>query len=158
MVELRLCLSVLGCFLVHIVLGTAYVTGNVAVYFASYLRLHDASVTLPQVNTILPIQICMCTIFVGLGTRLYLKFGARFTIALGNSLVVAAVFCTSLVNSLTGYLLLYGGLYGAGVGMSYCAPLMLSWSHYPQYKARISGIVVGGFGLGSAIFNIVATI
>lgn len=34
---------------------------------------------------------------------------------------------------------------------------MLSWSHFPQYKERISGIVVGGFGLGSAVFNFVAT-
>jgi MFS family permease len=157
MVERRLRLSVLGCFFVQFVLGSTYITGNVAVYFASYLRLSDASVTLPQVNTILPIQICISTMCVGLGTRLYLKFGPRFTIALGNSMVVAAVFCTSLVNSLAGYLLLYGVLYGAGAGIAYCSPLMLSWSQYPQYKARMSGIVLGGYGLGSAVFNLVAT-
>lgn len=34
---------------------------------------------------------------------------------------------------------------------------MLSWSHFPEYKTRISGIVIGGYGLGSAIFGLVAT-
>lgn len=34
---------------------------------------------------------------------------------------------------------------------------MLSWSHFPQYKTRISGIVIGGYGLGSAVFNLIAT-
>mmetsp|Transcript_32581 Transcript_32581/g.56436 ORF Transcript_32581/g.56436 Transcript_32581/m.56436 type:complete len:310 (+) Transcript_32581:3453-4382(+) len=34
---------------------------------------------------------------------------------------------------------------------------MLSWSQFPKCKERISGFVVGGFGLGSCIFNLVAT-
>jgi MFS family permease len=144
------------------ILGTVYISGNVGVYFASYLRIDDSSVTLAEVNTLLPLQLAVSTLFIAVGTQVYLRFGAKVTTALGNGIVITAVFCTSFVNSLAGYLLLYGGVYGMGVGLSvsdrqYTAPLMLSWSHFPQYKARISGIVIGGYGLGSAIFNLVAT-
>lgn len=114
----RLYFSVFGSFLIQLILGTAYISGNISVYLASYLRIYDPSVTLSQVNSILPLQLSMSTIFVAVGTKVYLKLGARLTTALGNGLLVAAVFCTSFVDSLVGYLLLYGMLYGIGVGMS----------------------------------------
>jgi hypothetical protein len=55
---------------------------------------------------------------------------------------------------------LYGAVFVIGSGISasdrqYTAPLMLSWSHFPQYKTRVS--IIGGYGLGSAIFSLVAT-
>lgn len=35
--------------------------------------------------------------------------------------------------------------------------MIVSWSHFPEYKGRVTGIILTGFGLGSAIFNIVLT-
>jgi MFS family permease len=155
-------LSVIGSFCIHFVIGTEYITGNTSVYFASYLRTYDPSVTLSHVNTILPIQIAVSTIFIGIGTKLYLHYGARTTVAIGNGLIITAVLGTSCISSLAGYLVVYGGLYGAGVGISvrdiqYTAPVMLSWSYFPQHKACISGVVIAGFGLGPAVFSLVAT-
>mmetsp|Transcript_15802 Transcript_15802/g.28903 ORF Transcript_15802/g.28903 Transcript_15802/m.28903 type:complete len:442 (-) Transcript_15802:1469-2794(-) len=157
MVNKRHVLSVFGSFLVHLVIGTVYITGNVTVYFASYLRIHDKSVNLSQLNTIFPIQLVMSCFTIYLGTRMYARFGAQVTSAVGNSMVVLAVFCTSFVDNLAAYLALYGAVYGAGVGLTYTSPLMLSWSHFPEYKTRISGIIIGAYGLGSAIFGLVAT-
>ena len=34
---------------------------------------------------------------------------------------------------------------------------MISWSHFPQHKGRISGIIISGFGFGTTAFNLVAT-
>lgn len=35
--------------------------------------------------------------------------------------------------------------------------MILSWGHFPEYKGRISGIIISGFGFGSSIFNLVST-
>ena len=82
---------------------------------------------------------------------------------IGNSLVVFSVFITSFITNLEAILLIYGLLFGIGVGISvifiqYTSPLTISWSHFPCHKGRISGIIISGFGFGSAIFNIVATV
>ena len=34
---------------------------------------------------------------------------------------------------------------------------MISWSHFPQHKGRMSGIIISGFGFGTTVFNLVAT-
>lgn len=34
---------------------------------------------------------------------------------------------------------------------------MLGWSQFPNYKARVSGTILGGYGLGAAVFNMIAT-
>lgn len=51
----------------------------------------------------------------------------------------------------------YGAFFGWGCGLSYMAPIISAWSYFPERKGLISGIIVGAFGLGSAIFNYVAT-
>ena len=34
---------------------------------------------------------------------------------------------------------------------------MISWSHFPNHKGRISGIIISGFGFGTTAFNLIAT-
>jgi hypothetical protein len=61
-------LSLAGSFCIQLIIGTAYISGDVGVYFASYLRIDDSSVTLDQLGTILNIQIGVSTLFVAIGT------------------------------------------------------------------------------------------
>ena len=35
--------------------------------------------------------------------------------------------------------------------------MIVSWSHFPDHKGRVTGIILTGFGFGSAIFNILLT-
>lgn len=35
--------------------------------------------------------------------------------------------------------------------------MIVCWSHFPQYKGRITGIILTGFGFSPAIFNIIIT-
>ena len=39
--------------------------------------------------------------------------------------------------------------------LSYATPLVVAWSYFPNNKGRVSGIVTAGFGLSSAIFNLI---
>jgi OFA family oxalate/formate antiporter-like MFS transporter len=53
-------------------------------------------------------------------------------------------------------------LYGTGVGLTvkfkqYTTPLMISWSHFPEHKGRITGIILAAFGLSASIFNLIST-
>jgi predicted MFS family arabinose efflux permease len=32
-------------------------------------------------------------------------------------------------------------------------PLIVGWSHFPEYKGRVAGIILSGFGLGPFLFN-----
>lgn len=52
------------------------------------------------------------------GTLLCLKVGPRITSGLGIGTVVLATFLASYCESLWSILLVYGMLYGAGVGLS----------------------------------------
>ena len=72
------------------------------------------------------------------------------------------MFIASYITNLAAMILMYGFLFGIGVGITvifikYTSPLIVSWSHFPSHKGRISGIIISGFGFGSAIFNIVST-
>lgn len=34
---------------------------------------------------------------------------------------------------------------------------MVAWSHYSNHKSVVTGMVLAGYGLGSSIFNLIAT-
>jgi hypothetical protein len=55
MVDIKVVKSLIGGFLIHIVLGTLYIGGNIAVYLASYLRKFDSSIRIEEVIAITPI-------------------------------------------------------------------------------------------------------
>lgn len=87
-------------------------------YLTSYLRIHDDSVTLSKTQLLLPLQIMASTFTQYPGTLLCLKFGPRITAGLGVGTVVLATFTASFCKDLWSLLLVYGVLYGAGVGLS----------------------------------------
>jgi hypothetical protein len=163
----RKVLSLVGAFFIHFVIGTTYTTGNLSIYIASYLRDHGSSITIQQLNILFPLQVVAATGSVIFGTYLtnktnqWLYFLPR-TCAIGNFLVVMSVFVTSYLKNAVAVMFIWGITYGLGTGLSvlfmqYATPLMVSWSHFPAHKGRISGIIISGFGFGTTVFNLVAT-
>ena len=74
-------ISVAGGALIQLVthiqiLGTVYITGNISVYMASYLRHYDPSITLQTVNLILPLQLATTDTIPYLGSYLCIKYSA----------------------------------------------------------------------------------
>jgi hypothetical protein len=68
---MRYYLALAGGFLIHIVIGTTYITGNISVYIASYLQYKGHDTTLKDLSIILPLQV--------LGTTISLIFGSYMT-------------------------------------------------------------------------------
>ena len=86
-----------------------------------------------------------------LGARLLGKYGPRFVVSLGGVLAGLGVILSSLSSSLWVFTFTFGVLLGGGIGFVYASasPAALRW--FPASKTGlISGIVVAGFGMGSA--------
>jgi MFS family permease len=91
------------------------------------------------------------------GSVLTLKIGPRAVILIGWALIMCAVIVGSVVRTFPMFLVCYGAGFGFGVGIQYFAAVISAWSYFPNHKGRVSGIIFGAFGMGSAIFNLVAT-
>ncbi len=85
------------------------------------------------------------------GARLLSKYGPRVVVSAGGVLAGLGVIISSMSTSPWVYTLAFGVLLGSGIGFVYASasPTALKW--FPASKTGlISGIVVAGFGMGSA--------
>lgn len=71
---MRAALSVFGGLLIHIVLGTVYITGNISIYVASYLHSVGHDVALKDLSIILPLQVIGTTFALIIGSYLTTRF------------------------------------------------------------------------------------
>ena len=75
----------------------------------------------------------------------------------GSAIMSLAVYLSSFMTELTPFALLYGILFGLGVGLAYTAPIVAGWRHFPASKGAVSGITLCGFGMGGFIFNLIGS-
>lgn len=62
------------------------------------------------------------------------------------------------INSLRAFTIMYSVSFGLCNGLAYTVPLKVCWDHFPDRKGTVSGVVIGGFGLGSLIFGFISTL
>jgi MFS family permease len=79
-------------------------------------------------------------------------------VILGGLILCGGVLGSSFVPNFPVFCVLYASFFGIGLGLAYMPPVLSAWSYFPEHKGRISGIIIGGFGLGAAIFNEIATV
>lgn len=82
--------------------------------------------------------------------RMQDKFGPRVIATVGGVLVGLGFIVASMTTSLTGFIVGFGVLAGAGIGFGYAStmPCAIKWFP-PEKTGLIAGIVVSGFGLAS---------
>lgn len=96
------------------------------------------------------VAIAMFALVMLVGGKLQDLFGPRLVATMGGVLTGAGLVLSSVFPTLTGVILCFGVLTGAGIGMGYSAttPAAIKWFP-PARKGLITGIVVTGFGLAS---------
>ena len=81
-------------------------------------------------------------------------YGPRIVAVLASLLVAAGFLLSSLVVS-PGFLYLFFGLGGLGVGILYGVSTATAIKWFPDKRGLVTGIVVFGFGAGTAFFNLI---
>ena len=83
--------------------------------------------------------------------------GPRLCAIVGGSLVALGFVLASFTTSLTYLYLAFGVVVGLGNGFGYATPTPVASKWFPDKRGLVVGLMVGGYGAGSAIIGPVAT-
>ena len=148
--------SVVGGFLIHLVLGTLYLWGNITEAVTAHLRKYDNTVTYNDTLLVYACSLAGQGSFMVIGGLIEAKIGARRCCLIGGSILVAGTLLSSLATTLNALLLTNGIMFGVGMGICYSAPIACASRWLPGKKGLLSGIIVAGFGGGAFVFGQIA--
>ncbi|XP_037090892.1 uncharacterized MFS-type transporter YhjX-like [Pollicipes pollicipes] len=153
-------LALASGFLLQLSMGSMFTFGNLTTYLTSYLHVRGGQdVSYGQtvwVGTALGIAEGLTLLP---GSVLYQRRGPRVVVLLGSVVASGAIALTSLTvdTSLAWVTMTYGVANGLGVGLVYGVPLLVGYKWFPNSKGLVSGVVVGGYGLGGILFTTIQT-
>ena len=136
--------------------GSLYTWSNLNQYFASYLKYNGNPTIVPEDTSFLMpciflVQYCFMTIGVSLGN----KVGPRFSTLIGISFMYLSYAIMIFFSNY--YLVLIAmGIFGLGDGLANISVITNCWKYFPNNKALINGIIIGGLGISSAILTPIA--
>ena len=105
----------------------------------------------------LPTLIVFGTSVYPLGGKIAKNYNNRLLPMVFLTIGLISIFCSSFVSDFWVFFILFVIPYGIANGLTYLIPVSLAWKYFPNYKGTAGGIVIGGFGLGTFIFDFVAT-
>ena len=150
-------LTVLGGVSIQIFVGSQYIWGNIKGYVTSYFKQYDNALTLSDAFVVLPCIVITNTVLMPFAGFLVEKFHPKLVVAMGSGIALAWIFCSTFMHDFWAFVMLFGVWYGIGCSLMYLVPIKWGWQYFPNYKPIVNGVVIGAFGLGSFIFNIVST-
>jgi OFA family oxalate/formate antiporter-like MFS transporter len=145
-------LPVAGGILMNLALGSLYAW---SVFVPPLER--EFSWTRTQTSWVYTIAIvCFALTFVVAG-RLQDVKGPRPCALLGGLFVSAGFVLASFTTSLAMLYVFYGVIVGIGNGFGYATPTPVASKWFPDRRGLVVGLMVGGYGAGSAIFGTLAS-
>ena len=136
--------------------GSLYTWSNLNQYFCSYLKYHGNDTLVPEDTSFLMpciflVQYCFMTIGVKLGD----SAGPRISTLIG--ILFMYISYIIMILSTNYYLVLIAmGVFGLGDGLANLSVIKNCWKYFPDHKALVNGIIIGGLGLSSAILTPIA--
>ena len=133
--------------------GSIYTWSSINSYFASYLHYNgNEKITTTDTYFLMPCIFLVQYFFMSPGVKL----GDRITVR-GSTIVAVVLMVGSylfLILSTNFYLILLGfSLFGLGDGLGNLSVIKNCWLYFPNNKALVNGIILGAYGLNSAILN-----
>lgn len=83
--------------------------------------------------------------------------GPRICAAIGGTLVALGFFASSWTSSLPFLYVTFGLVVGIGNGFGYATPIPVASKWFPDKRGLVVGLMVGGYGAGSAVLGPIAT-
>ena len=146
-------LNVIGGVLIHLVLGTLYLWGNITIYVTAYMRRFAPETTYNDTLMVYAAAIGVQGFFMSIGGIIESRIGPKYCCLLGGWILVAGVLLTPTATSVFELIVYNGVFFGVGMGICYSAPIASACRWMPARKGIISGIVVAGFGFGAFVFG-----
>ena len=140
--------SVLGGLLMNLSLGSLYGWS----LFVPALQA-EMGLTREQASNIFSLAVAVFAVCFLAGGRLQDKKGPYIVSLIGGVLLGAGYALSSRAGSLGGLYWTFGGLVGAGCGFGYVTPIGVASKWFPDRRGLVIGIMVAGFGGGSAILG-----
>jgi len=128
---------------INLMFGSMYTWSIFSANLSSTQGWTGAQASMPYTTAIMMFAAVML-----IGGKLQDKLGPRIVATAGGVLTGLGLFLCSVFPSLTGVVLSFGVMTGAGIGLGYsaAAPAAVKWFK-PEQKGLIVGLVVTGFGL-----------
>ena len=133
--------------------GSIYTWSSINSYFASYLHYNgNEKITTTDTFFLMPCIFLVQYFFMSPGVKLGDKISVRGSTIVAVFLMVGSYFF--LIFSTNFYVILFGfGLFGLGDGLGNLSVIKNCWLYFPNNKALVNGIILGAYGLNSAILN-----
>ncbi|EAS03508.1 MFS transporter (macronuclear) [Tetrahymena thermophila SB210] len=146
-------ITLAGGFLIHFILGTFYLWGNMGSYIASYLQNDGQDYTNNDVGAVFPFMMLAINIGILFGVTIAKKIGFRLLCLICSFFIGVGIFTSSFaLKNFALFTFLYGFVFGVFNGLAYMLPFNLCYTYFPEKKGIVSGVIAGAFGLGAAVW------
>ncbi|HEY3128065.1 MAG TPA: OFA family MFS transporter [Acidobacteriota bacterium] len=145
-------LPVIGGVCMNLALGTLYAWSVFVLPLEKEFGWKRA-----QTSWVFTIAIFVFAVTFVLAGRIQDLYGPRICAFIGGFLVSAGFWLASLTTSLPYLYLTFGVVVGLGNGFGYATPIPVASKWFPDKRGLVVGIMVAGYGAGSAIFGPVAS-
>eukprot|EP00466_Bigelowiella_natans_P018032 jgi/Bigna1/89181/estExt_fgenesh1_pg.C_450022 len=131
-----------------------YCWGALTPYITSYLRKFDPTLQYSDTIIVFMLTPAAQAMAMPVSGMIEKKIGPRITALIGGVIFAAGVAFSAYATTIRQLLITYAFTFGVGMGIVYMNPITCGMKWLPDRKGVISGIVVAGFGLGGAFFNV----
>ncbi|XP_076371144.1 apicoplast pyruvate carrier 1-like [Tachypleus tridentatus] len=157
--DVRPLISVFGCFLIYLAIGTLLTFGNLTPYVTSHLR--------KRINKDITYEETSWIFYAFISTSSLLYFGGKLGCLIGRrwSMIIGSfIFCTgiavtywSIQHSLVATIITYGVIDSLGFILCFGHPVVIAIEWFPKNKGLVTGIVASGLSLTPILMNSVQT-
>lgn len=71
--------------------------------------------------------------------------------------MLSALMAASYTTRFWTFALFYSVVFPLGMGLVYFVPVIAGWEWFPEKRGTVSGVIIGGFGLGAFFFGFLTT-
>ncbi|XP_076367465.1 apicoplast pyruvate carrier 1-like [Tachypleus tridentatus] len=157
--EVRPLVTVAGCFLIYLALGTILTFGNITPYITSYLKQRvKKDTTYEETSWIFCAFISTCSLFY-FGGKLGCLIGRRWSMIIGSCIFCFGIAATywSIQHSLVTTIITYGVISTLGLVCCYSHPVVTAVELFPNKKGFVTGLVASGLAVTPLFMNSVQT-
>ena len=150
-------LSLFGGVWIQLFVGSQYIWGNIKSYVTSYFRQYEPSLDLSTTFILFPVMVITTTCLMPVGGYFARRYNPKLWAGAGASIALISILIATFSHRFWIFLIFYGIGYGIGSSVMYIVPVIWGWEYFPDHKGIVNGIVIGGFGFGSFVFNLIST-